>query len=79
LISAAKDLGFSVACMQVLRISTKAYPTMATRPLNSRLNTKKLEAAFDITLPDWQSSIIKWLNQLEQDGIATTNPDKEFT
>jgi len=78
LIAAAKNLGFSIACKQVLRIPTNAYPTMAKRPLNSRLNTKKLEENFDITLPDWQSSVIKWLNQYSQHYIANINVDDQI-
>ena len=35
-------------------IATSAYPTPATRPLNSRLDTRKLRAAFGLTLPPWR-------------------------
>lgn len=38
-------------------IPSSAYPTPAKRPLNSRLNTEKLQSAFDLRLPDWQSGV----------------------
>jgi dTDP-4-dehydrorhamnose reductase len=38
-------------------ISTSAYPTPARRPLNSRMNTDKLETALNIKMPDWQSQL----------------------
>ena len=38
-------------------IPTSAYPTPAKRPHNSRLDTSKLQAAFGLQLPDWQSGV----------------------
>jgi len=38
-------------------IQTSAYPTPAKRPLNSRVNTAKLEGALNIQLPTWQSQL----------------------
>ena len=37
---------------QIEPILTTAYPTPARRPLNSRLSTDKLQAAFGLCLPD---------------------------
>ena len=34
-------------------ITTSEYPTKATRPHNSRLDTTKLQKAFGLTLPSW--------------------------
>lgn len=42
-------------------IETTEYPTPAGRPLNSRLNTQKLRAAFSLHLPDWQSGVTRIL------------------
>lgn len=41
----------------VSAIPTSDYPTPAVRPLNSRLNVGKLEAALGIVLPSWQSQL----------------------
>lgn len=45
----------------VLPIPTSDYPTPARRPHNSRLNTAKLRAAFDLTLPPWQTGVARML------------------
>jgi dTDP-4-dehydrorhamnose reductase len=38
-------------------ISTAEYPVPAPRPLNSRLNTQKLQTTFAFTLPAWQVGV----------------------
>lgn len=48
---------------QVAGIPTAAYPTPATRPLNSRLALDKLEQALDISLPGWQSQLALTLDE----------------
>lgn len=48
-------------------ITTAAYPTAARRPLNSRLNTGKLQHAFQLVLPSWQQGVQRMLREfLEQ-------------
>lgn len=42
-------------------IPTSAYPTPARRPLNSRLATHKLQQAFGLTLPHWQTGVERML------------------
>lgn len=42
-------------------IPSSAYPTAATRPLNSRLATGKLESRFGLCLPDWQIGLDRML------------------
>lgn len=44
-------------------IPTNDYPTPAQRPLNSRMDTTKLETALNIQLPDWQSQLALTLNE----------------
>lgn len=38
-------------------IATSEYPTKAVRPANSRLSTRKFNAMFDWTIPEWPSSL----------------------
>lgn len=38
-------------------IPTEDYPTPAKRPKNSRMNMDKIQSAFDIQVPDWQSQL----------------------
>jgi dTDP-4-dehydrorhamnose reductase len=45
-------------------ITTKEYPTAATRPLNSRLNCQKLDDTFSLRLPPWQKSLRHCMAQL---------------
>ena len=45
-------------------IPTNAYPTPARRPLNSRLDTRKLQAAFGLQLPHWQIGVERILAEL---------------
>jgi dTDP-4-dehydrorhamnose reductase len=47
----------------VAAVPTSAFPTPAQRPLNSRLDTHKLQAAFGLTLPDWQVGVARMLNE----------------
>jgi len=45
-------------------VPTSAYPTPATRPLNSRLDCAKIERDFGITAPDWKSGLSAVLREL---------------
>lgn len=46
---------------EVEPVPTSAFPTSATRPNNSRLNTDKLQTHFSLTLPDWQTGVRRML------------------
>lgn len=41
----------------ILPITTAQYPTLASRPANSRLDNRKLWQTFGLALPDWQSGL----------------------
>jgi len=45
-------------------IPTSAYPTPAARPLNSRLDTRKLRDAFGVRLPDWELGVRRMLTEI---------------
>ena len=45
-------------------IETMAYPTPAKRPLNSRLNTQKLQQIFKIHLPHWKQGVEQVLQEI---------------
>lgn len=51
---------------EVLPIETSAYPTPARRPHNSRLDTRRLQAAFGLTLPPWQDGVRRMLADILQ-------------
>lgn len=60
----AKELGAELKISKVNSISTTAYPTPASRPLNSRLSTQKLQHTFELKLPDWQDGVKRTLTEL---------------
>ena len=45
-------------------VSTTAFPTPAQRPLNSRLDTRKLQQAFGLVLPAWQIGVNRMLAEV---------------
>ncbi|MDI1307878.1 MAG: dTDP-4-dehydrorhamnose reductase [Methylotenera sp.] len=53
-----------VAADAIQVVPTSAFPTPAQRPLNSRLNTKKLQNSFDLVLPSWQSGVTRLLAEI---------------
>ena len=56
------DLAWKVD--EIARVPTSAFPTPAKRPLNSRLNTHKLQQAFGLTLPHWQRGVDRLLAEI---------------
>ncbi len=48
----------------VLPVLTSAFPTAATRPLNSRLDTTKLQSTFGLSLPSWQLGVNRMLAEI---------------
>ncbi|MBK7050739.1 MAG: dTDP-4-dehydrorhamnose reductase [Rhodoferax sp.] len=49
---------------QVAATPTSNYPTPAQRPLNSRLDTTRLQSAFGLTLPHWQQGVARMLTEI---------------
>ncbi len=47
----------------VAAVPATDFPTIAQRPYNSRLDTHKLQAAFGLTLPDWQQGVARMLTE----------------
>ena len=45
-------------------VPTSAFPTPAKRPGNSRMSTRKLTDAFDLTLPAWQTGVDRMLTEV---------------
>jgi dTDP-4-dehydrorhamnose reductase len=53
-----------VAADAVLPIPTSEYPTPARRPLNSRLDTSRLQQRFGLHLPHWQVGVERLLDEI---------------
>jgi dTDP-4-dehydrorhamnose reductase len=45
-------------------VPTSAFHTAAKRPHNSRLDTSKLQSAFGLSLPHWQSGVTRMLTEI---------------
>ncbi|MDB5884209.1 MAG: dTDP-4-dehydrorhamnose reductase [Polaromonas sp.] len=52
-----------IAAKEVAAVPTSAFPTPARRPHNSRLDTRKLQSVFGLTLPDWQQGVDRMLSE----------------
>ncbi|GLO14114.1 NAD(P)-dependent oxidoreductase [Pseudomonas putida] len=62
--AAAKGVALKAQAEQVSPLTSDAYPTPATRPANSRLDTNKLQKAFALTLPDWRQGVARMLTEI---------------
>jgi dTDP-4-dehydrorhamnose reductase len=62
--AAALGLPLKATADKVAPTATSSYPTPAKRPLNSRLDTNKLQAAFGLKLPHWQDGVKRMLIEI---------------
>ena len=53
-----------IKATEVAPVPTSAFPTPAVRPHNSRLDTRKLQATFGLTLPPWQQGVARMLAEM---------------
>ncbi len=60
----AQGVPVRVAPDAVRPIPTSAYPTPARRPLNSRLDCRKLSQAFGLNLPPWEQGVQRLLSEI---------------
>jgi dTDP-4-dehydrorhamnose reductase len=59
----AQGTSIKVAPDAISAVPTTEYPTPAKRPLNSRLDTRKLQQAFGLSLPHWQAGVERMLTE----------------
>ncbi|MEK2611968.1 dTDP-4-dehydrorhamnose reductase [Pseudomonas shirazensis] len=64
--AAQAGLPLKVQPQAITALPTASYPTPARRPANSRLDTRKLEQAFDLKLPAWQLGVARVLTELNE-------------
>ena len=60
------------AVQDIAPVPSSAFVTAARRPHNSRLDTRKLQATFGTSLPDWQQGVDDMLAQ-----VLNSTPHKE--
>ena len=65
-IEQARNAGIDIKTAQnaINKIATTSYITPATRPLNSKLDTSKLQTAFNLHLPPWQQGVTRMLTEI---------------
>jgi dTDP-4-dehydrorhamnose reductase len=71
IVEGLKQRGVRLAVEKVTPIRTDEFPTRAKRPLNSRLDLKRLKTIFDIAPPQWQAALAPELDKLVQELSAT--------
>jgi dTDP-4-dehydrorhamnose reductase len=54
----------SMTSQDIKPISSDLYPTLAKRPMNSRLNTTKIKKTFMLELPHWKEEVKKVLKEI---------------
>ncbi len=57
-------IDIKVAQEAIQPVPASAFPLPAPRPKNSRLDTRKLQNTFGLTLPHWQSGVIRMLTEI---------------
>ena len=62
----AKRLGLEtlMTSKDIKAVSTDTYPTLAKRPMNSRLDTTKIKKTFMLELPHWEEEVKRILKAL---------------
>jgi dTDP-4-dehydrorhamnose reductase len=62
----ARQAGVPIKVMaeSILPVPTSAFPLPAQRPKNSRLDTRKLQDIFGLSLPHWQSGVTRMLSEI---------------
>lgn len=64
----ARPQGVKTAAGGMQPIASSQYPAAARRPLNSRLDTRRLQAVFGLTLPHWQAGVARVLEEIIERG-----------
>jgi len=57
-------ISLKVAPEAIKAVPSSAFSTPAKRPLNSRLDTTKLQHAFELSLPMWQTGVARMLTEI---------------
>jgi len=61
----ARRCGLPISpALSIVPVPSGATPMSAQRPKNSRLDCRKLEAAFGLRMPAWQSGVARLVAEL---------------
>ena len=62
--AASANVSLKTTTGNLYPIPSTEYPTPAVRPLNSRLDTTKLQKTFNLYLPDWHDGVFRTLSEI---------------
>jgi len=62
--AASADVALKTTTGNLHPIPSTEYPTPAIRPLNSRLDTTKLQETFNLYLPEWHDGVLRTLSEV---------------
>jgi dTDP-4-dehydrorhamnose reductase len=65
IIEEARALGFELRTHEVEPIPSAAYPTAATRPAWSVLDTGRIRQLLSLAIPEWRTSLVQMLEELQ--------------
>ncbi len=68
IVAGLKTRGLPLAVERVVPLRTDEYPARARRPLNSRLDLRRLQKVFGVTPPHWQSALDAELDTLAREA-----------
>ena len=60
------EAGLLERAPQVDAIATRDYPTRATRPAWSALDTGKVERSFGLAMPDWREGVARCIAEIAE-------------
>jgi len=60
------DSTIKIKATEVVPVPTSAFPTAARRPLNSRLDTQKLQGTFRLVLPEWEQGLGRMMGEVSR-------------
>ena len=65
-LESARELrpGLRLTVQEVTPVPTSGFPLPARRPLNSRLDTRRLRGTFHLVLPPWQQGVRRMLTEI---------------
>jgi dTDP-4-dehydrorhamnose reductase len=72
IVDGVRSRGQQLLTTQIAAINSKDFPTKAARPLNSRLDTTRLEKIAGVQLSDWQSALNAELDERVTDVSSAT-------
>ncbi|MDA8948392.1 dTDP-4-dehydrorhamnose reductase [Flavobacteriaceae bacterium] len=66
---AAKIIALAGSPCKVKPIASFDFPTAAKRPLNSALDTQRIEKTLSLSIPTWETALVKCVKQIQKNEV----------